>query len=96
MTKFKEILKNNLEILELYVPVVARVHGDAHPEFLEVRKHYESLRDKIEDPEADLSIEFEQMRDITAHYLVPPDVCESYEAVYKLLRELDKAYQEDH
>ncbi len=93
MSTFKEILEDHLEKLDLYVPVVARVHGDSHPEFHEVRKHYESLRKKVaEDPESDLSLEFEGLRDITAHYLLPSDVCETYEAVYNMLRQLDKAY----
>jgi regulator of cell morphogenesis and NO signaling len=41
----------------------------------------------------ELKEEFEKLREITNNYTVPTDVCESYEAVYNMLAELDKAYQ---
>ena len=34
-----------------------------------------------------------KLREITDNYTVPGDVCESYEAVYNMLAELDKAYE---
>jgi iron-sulfur cluster repair protein YtfE (RIC family) len=40
----------------------------------------------------ELNQEFAQLREITNNYTVPVDVCESYEAVYKMLSEIDKAY----
>ena len=40
----------------------------------------------------DLTEEFARLRVITDHYTVPSDVCESYEAVYRMLAELDEAY----
>lgn len=42
--------------------------------------------------DADLKDKFARLRDITGNYSVPEDVCESYEAVYKMLEELDIAY----
>ncbi|NLM40178.1 MAG: iron-sulfur cluster repair di-iron protein, ric, partial [Firmicutes bacterium] len=41
----------------------------------------------------ELDAEFEKLRQITGNYTVPGDVCETYEAVYNMLAELDKAYQ---
>ncbi|HFI0330555.1 TPA: hypothetical protein ACGOU0_000971 [Streptococcus suis] len=41
----------------------------------------------------DLKEEFVKLREITDNYTVPGDVCESYEAVYNMLAELDKAYE---
>ncbi|WP_235827462.1 hypothetical protein [Acetivibrio saccincola] len=41
----------------------------------------------------DLNDEFAKLREITDNYQVPEDVCESYEAVYNMLAELDSAYQ---
>ena len=35
--------------------------------------------------------EFKQLREITDNYTVPSDVCETYEAVYNMLSELDEA-----
>ena len=93
---FDEVKKNHLKTLEQYVPIVARVHGGSHPEFHEVRKVYDEIVKKVkqagkEKPE--LSDDFTKLRGITDNYTVPGDVCESYEAVYNMLDELDKAYQ---
>ncbi|WP_233436813.1 hypothetical protein [Trichococcus shcherbakoviae] len=41
----------------------------------------------------DLNAESIQFRAISNDYTVPDDVCESYEAVYNMLAEVDAAYQ---
>lgn len=96
MMIFNQIKERNFKNLELYVPVVARVHGENHPEFHDVRKLFDEINIKtkkagLEKPELDN--EFKQLREITDNYTVPGDVCESYEAVYNMLAELDEAYQ---
>jgi regulator of cell morphogenesis and NO signaling len=94
MREFAEVKKHHMEKLELYVPVVARVHGGSHPEFMDVQEVFQSLLQKLAsaDKEAELSLEFSRLREITSGYTVPADVCESYEAVYSMLAELDSAY----
>lgn len=55
-----------------------------------------NLQKKIKDTggeKPDLVDEFAKLRKITDNYTIPDDVCESYEAVYNLLAELDKAYE---
>ncbi|NLJ57585.1 MAG: iron-sulfur cluster repair di-iron protein, ric [Tissierellia bacterium] len=97
MKKFNEVVEKNLGTLEQYVPVVARVHGGSHPEFHDVKKIFEQVSVKIKNAGAskpDLDNEFKELRQITDNYSVPGDVCESYEAVYNMLKEIDKAYQE--
>ena len=47
MTTFNQVKKRCLEKLELYVPVVDRVHGDSHPEFHDVRRLFEKVNAKI-------------------------------------------------
>lgn len=89
---FNEVVENNLGKLRTFVPVVDRVHGPSHPEFHEVKVVFEDLNIKIENNENDLNEEFSKLRTITNDYLVPGDVCESYEAVYNMLEELDEAY----
>jgi regulator of cell morphogenesis and NO signaling len=79
--------------LEQYVPVVDRVHGANHPEFHEVRAVFNVINTKIQSERAlDLSDEFNQLRMITDNYIIPEDVCESYEAVYDMLKALNDAY----
>ena len=90
---FNEVSKKHLEKLEQYVPVVERVHGKSHPEFYDVKKNFDIINQKIkESGNVDLNSEFAILREITNNYTVPTDVCESYEEVYKMLAELDKAY----
>jgi iron-sulfur cluster repair protein YtfE (RIC family) len=93
---FHEVTERRFKTLELYVPIVARVHGGNHPEFHEVRKLFDVINQKTkaagsERPE--LNEEFAKLREITNNYTIPSDVCESYEAVYNMLAEADKAYQ---
>lgn len=97
MTKltFNQAKDKNIKTLVQYVPIVARVHGGTHPEFHKVHELFEAIIKKIteageERPE--LNGAFTKMREITKNYTVPNDVCESYEAVYNMLAELDKAY----
>lgn len=85
-----------LQTLTQYVPVVARVHGGNHPEFHEVHALFNAIKEKTKrstQVKPELAEEFAKLRAITGNYAVPNDVCESYEAVYKMLAELDKAYQ---
>lgn len=92
---FRNVQKEHLETLAQYVPVVARVHGRNHPEFHQVRAVYDRMADKIAAAGSDtpaLEEEFASLRSITKDYTVPEDVCESYRAVYQMLRELDSAY----
>ncbi len=96
MARFEEVKERNLKLLETYVPVVDRVHGEHHPEFHEVRRLFEEIKAKVEAAgggQADLAREFAQLRELTDNYKVPGDVCESYAAVYEMLAELDAAYQ---
>jgi len=96
MKKFNEAVEQNLGRLEQYVPVVARVHGGSHPEFHDVKKIFDEVNVKIKNTGAgkpDLDNEFKELRQITDNYTVPGDVCESYEAVYNMLAELDRAYE---
>ena len=74
------------ETLELYIPVVIRVHGQENPEIKEVGVLFEQLKEQISQ-EAEVSQTFEQIRKVTNNYTVPGGVCESYAAVYHMLAE---------
>ncbi|HHT51416.1 MAG TPA: iron-sulfur cluster repair di-iron protein, ric [Eubacteriaceae bacterium] len=95
MGNFKDILEQYFKKLELYIPVVERVHGENHPEFYDVRKLFDQIAQKIGNLSKDkpkLDGVFKELRKITDNYTVPEDVCESYQAVYEMLAELDRAY----
>lgn len=92
---FKMQQEKNFQTLKQYVPIVAKVHGGTHPEFHEVRKLFDAINEKAKEISSDkpeLTEEFVKLREITNNYTVPHDVCESYEAVYKMLAELDETY----
>lgn len=93
---FNEVKAKHFKTLKQYVPVVARVHGKHHPEFHDVHKLFDAISRKIKESGSrlpELNEEFERLREITKSYTVPDDVCESYEAVYSMLAQLDRAYQ---
>ncbi len=93
---FNEALKTQIPALEKFVPIVERVHGEHHPEFYDVRKVFNTVLEKIKEAGTDrpeLKEEFTKLREITNNYKVPDDVCETYEAVYKMLHVVDNAYQ---
>lgn len=93
---FNEAKAKHFKTLGQYVPIVARVHGKNHPEFYDVQKLFDTLAKKVMEAGSetpDLNEEFTKLREITNDYTVPSDVCESYEAVYNMLAELDKAYR---
>ncbi len=87
-------LNDYLEKLKLYVPIVDRVHGKAHPEFNEVHRLFKDFLEKKDNSDK-LGEVFSQLREVTSNYTVPSDTCESYEAVYLMLEELDNYYTAD-
>ncbi|MGI6649296.1 MAG: iron-sulfur cluster repair di-iron protein, ric [Bacillota bacterium] len=92
---FNEAKKRHFQTLKQYVPIVERVHGGNHQEFHEVRKLFDTIIEKTKEAGTKkpvLNEEFARLREITNNYTVPGDVCESYEAVYRMLAEIDKAY----
>lgn len=95
MVTFDEAKKKHYKKLKQYVPIVDRVHGGNHPEFHDVRRLFDTIVEKSEQPgngKPDLNDEFAQLRLITNNYEIPADVCESYESVYNMLGEIDRAY----
>lgn len=96
---FTEVYQEYAKKLALFVPVVEKVHGGHHPEFHEVRVQYQKLVALAETaplhPEEMQNV-FSTLRETTRDYAVPTDVCESYQAVYHMLEELERAYRYDN
>lgn len=96
MTTFTETKEKHFDRLNQFTPIVNQVHGGNHPEFYEVKELWDSIYEKSEtagSEKPELDTEFQRLRKVTANYTVPGDVCESYEAVYNMLEEVDTAYQ---
>lgn len=91
---FNEAKEKNIERLGQFTPIVLRVHGEHHPEMEEVNELFNQIHKKIKatDDKPNLEQEFNALRKVTQNYEIPNDVCESYEAVYNMLAELDQAY----
>lgn len=92
---FDEVIQH-FQTLNQYIPIVTRVHGGHHPEMHQVQEHFIKMFEKVNEAGQDIpdiKEELEQLRLITDNYKIPGDVCESYEAVYRLLSEIDQAYQ---
>lgn len=95
MTTFNQVYNTHANRLGQFIPVVDRVHGAHHPEFHEVKDLWETIHAKVESngsDTAELCTEFSQLRQVTNDYTIPNDVCESYAAVYTLLKEVDDSY----
>ncbi len=95
MTTFIQVKEKYFDRLNQFVPIVDRVHGNNHPEFHEVKGLWDAIYEKTTSDDLNipnLDPEFERLREVTDHYKVPDDVCESYEAVYHMLEEVDSAY----
>lgn len=58
-----------------------------------MRRLFNLLSKKVKESETpDLNFEFNQLRKTTNDYVVPEDVCETFETVYHMLKELNDAY----
>lgn len=97
MSHFNTLMNTHQKNLELYVPVVARVHGPSHPVFYEVQDQYNKYKEIVESQNLQaLKPVFIQLQEITNQYEVPSDTCETYAAVYEMLKALDQAYFEEY
>lgn len=95
MVTYQELSNKYFEKLDMFSMAITRAHGKSHPETFEVRELYEKITKKIEQNSNDslnLDEEFKQLRKITDNYTIPDDVCETYEATYNMLLEIDEAY----
>ena len=71
---FDQVRGSYLKTLEQYVPIVARVHGNNHPEFHAVHAVFDVLVGKMRNTGAESPLlldEFAKLREITHDYRVP-------------------------
>ncbi|AQS53528.1 Iron-sulfur cluster repair protein ScdA [Jeotgalibaca dankookensis] len=95
MTTYNELADKQFEKLDLFSKAITRAHGKNHPEAFQVRELFETIAQKTEQAKPEkpnLDVEFDELRDVTDHYSIPNDVCETYAAVYEMFSQLDEAY----
>lgn len=83
--------KDLFEKLDFYLPIVKKVHGKDHDEIFEVDRIYNSIKENLDNSDHDkLEDDFVNLRKITNDYTIPQGTCETYEAVYKMLKKIDE------
>lgn len=96
METFNHVAKKYFPKLKFFTLAITRAHGQNHPEVFEVRDLFKMINKKnkkAKKTKPDLDAEFTQLRKVTNNYAIPGDACEAYTAVYKMLSEVDEAYQ---
>ena len=78
MIPFQRYIVEHAETLDLYTTTITRAHGANHPEVFQVR---------------DLDQEFASLDQITQHYFIPDDVCQTFAGTYQMLAEARHLYQ---
>ena len=74
----------SIKELDKILPVVARAHGDQHPELEEVKKLYEQLKASPDKAAA------ERLKEVTHDFTLPEDACPAYEKTYRHLSAMVK------
>lgn len=96
MNTFEKTVQHHFPKLEIYTLPVTRAHGQNHPEVFKVHDIFQDIH-KIVTASSEtvyLDKEFSKLREVTDGYQIPDDACETYEAVYTMLEELDLAYHQ--
>lgn len=89
MTEATAYLQANQDRLEAFTKAITQAHGAHHPEVFDVREAYLQLRDKINAGATDIEEDFTQLRNLTDDYAIPGDVCQTFEATYRMLEKAD-------
>ncbi len=77
--------------LEVVLPVVRRVHGDAHPELEEVGRLVGELKTGVSEGagRGELRGILDELRKVTGGYAIPADACGGYQKECRLLSQID-------
>lgn len=85
--------QGNLKSLDMLLPVVKRVHGDAHPELAEVARLYGELKEHLAqggEAGGTLSAILEGLRTHTGGYAIPSDACPAFHKTYAALLQISQ------
>lgn len=96
MTAFTDYLTDHAEQLDLGTLAITRAHGTHHPEVFEIRKRYETIRDRValaDGAQPQIGEELAQIRSLTNGYTIPDDACPTLAATYRMLEEAHRMYE---
>ena len=96
MTAFTDYLTDHAEQLDLGTLAITRAHGTHHPEVFEIRKRYETIRDRValaDGAQPQIGDELTRIRSLTNGYTIPDDACSTLAATYRMLEEAHRMYE---
>lgn len=96
MTAFTDYLTDHAEQLDMGTLAITRAHGTHHPEVFEIRKRYETIRDRIalaDGAQSQIGDELTRIRSLTNGYTIPDDACPTLAATYRMLEEAHRMYE---
>lgn len=96
MTAFTDYLTDHAEQLDLGTLAITRAHGTHHPEVFEIRKRYETIRDRValaDGAQPQIGDELTRIRSLTNGYTIPDDACPTLAATYRMLEEAHRIYE---
>lgn len=86
----RTFLEQNFETLNLYTNALAKAHGKNHPEVFEVRKLYLAMQQKMNEGNWRMDDELEQIEQVTHHYTIPNDACETMTKTYQMFQKMSQ------
>ena len=88
----KEDIAFALDELDILMTKVARVHGDSHPELLEISALYPELRKALKEEDTAAAAEtLEKISALSHGFALPADACQAYTRVYKAYEMISNA-----
>jgi regulator of cell morphogenesis and NO signaling len=92
---FYQLLEKDFKTLEVFLPIVTKVHAKEHPEFAVISQEFNKILDKsrqFEKSDLDITEELAVIDGLTKGYSLPAGACEAFTAVYKALAKINQVY----
>lgn len=96
MIAFTDYITANLDRLDLGTFAITRAHAAHHPEVFDVRRNYETIRDRVaasHGAQPQVGEELAQISRLTGGYAIPDDACMTLEGTYRMLQEAHRLYE---
>lgn len=96
MTNFENYVVENFAELDKFTRTIEKVHGAGHPELAEVRQLFLDIQEAAKQPVIDQEFVKQnilRLRVVASDYTPPADGCQAYQKTYRMLKEMDEAFQ---